>query len=141
MHQPIRVLFVCDGNADRSRIAEALLRNAGGSAFDVNSAGIDPAPVHPLAIASLREIGIEIDSARSKDLNDYIDTQFDYLITLCEQARQSCLEFPRDGHALHWQCDDPAAVEGSEEHKLEAFRAVRDAIGARLSAWVEELLG
>ena len=141
MHHPIRVLFVCDGNAERSQMAEALLRSAGGSTFDVHSAGIDPAPVHPLAIAVIREIGIDMASARSKHLNDYIDTQFDYVITLCEQAQKNCLDFPRDGHALYWQCGDPAAVEGSDAHKLEAFRVVRDAIGARGAAWIKEVRG
>jgi arsenate reductase len=136
MHHPIRVLFLCEGNADRSQMAEGLLRARGGQRFEVHSAGIDPRPLDPLAVAAMQEIGIDISQQPSKHLNDYEDMQFDYVVTLCEQVVGSCLDFARDGHTLHWYCSDPAGVTGSDVERLAAFRQARDELKAHLDAWI-----
>lgn len=139
MHHPIRVLFLCEGNADRSQMAEGLLRARGDQRFEVHSAGIDPRPLDPLAVAAMLEIGIDISQQSSKHLNDYEDMQFDYVVTLCEQVVGSCLDFARDGHTLHWSCEDPSDAPGSDADRLVAFRRAREEIRARLEEWVEAL--
>lgn len=139
MHQPIRVLFLCEGNADRSQMAEGLLRARDDQRFEVHSAGVDPRPLDPLAVAAMQEIGIEISQQSSKHLNDYEDMQFDYVVTLCEQVVGSCLDFARDGHTLHWYCSDPSYSLGSDTERLAAFRKTRDEIKEHLEAWIEVL--
>lgn len=139
MHQPIRVLFLCEGNADRSQMAEGLLRVEGGDRFEVHSAGIDPRPLDPLAVAAMQEVGIDIAGQPSKHLNDYEDMQFDYVVTLCEQVVGSCLDFARDGHSLHWQCSDPSDSPGSDADRLAAFRQAREEIKENLDAWLKTL--
>jgi len=141
MHQPIRVLFLCDGNAERSQMAEGLLRARGGVRFAVHSAGIDPRPLDPMAVTVMREVGIDIAGQRSKHLNDYEELQFDYVVTLGEKARSSYLDFARDGHALHWQCLDPAEAAGSDAERLAAFRQAREAITVHLASWLAALAG
>lgn len=139
MHHPTRVLFLCEGNADRSQMAEGLLRARGDQRFEVHSAGIDPRPLDPLAVAAMLEIGIDISQQPSKHLNDYEDMQFDYVVTLCEQVVSSCLDFARDGHTLHWHCADPSDSPGSDADRLEAFRRAREEVRTRLDEWVETL--
>ncbi len=139
MHQPIRVLFLCEGNADRSQMAEGLLQARGDQRFEVHSAGIDPRPLDPLAVAAMQEIGIDISQQPSKHLNDYEDMQFDYVVTLCEQVVGSCLDFARDGHTLHWHCADPSDSSGSDADRLTAFRKARDEIKGLLEIWIEAL--
>lgn len=139
MLQPIRVLFLCDGNADRSLMAEGLLRSCGSERFEVHSAGVAPeTPTAPtdLAVAVMQEAGVDISQQRSKCLNDYEDLQFDYVVTFCEQTKSSCLAFPRDAHNEHWQCIDPGEVQGSDADQLAAFRQARDEISARLRSWL-----
>lgn len=136
MHHPIRVLFLCDGNADRSQMAEGLLRTLGGERFEVYSAGIEPRPLAPLAVTAMQEIGIAIDQHQSNDLNDYEAMQFDYVVTLYARVESNFLDFARDGHVLHWRCFDPDEATGSEVQKLAVFRHARDEIKARLEAWV-----
>lgn len=139
MHHPIRVLFLCEGNADRSQMAEGLLRARGDQRFEVHSAGIDPRPLDPLAVAAMQEIGIDISQQPSKHLNDYEDMQFDYVVTLCEQVVGSCLDFARDGHTLHWYCSDPGDSHGSDAERLAAFCKARDEIKELLDSWIETL--
>ncbi len=139
MHQPIRVLFLCEDNADRSQMAEAFLQARGDQRFEAHSAGIEPRPLDPLAVAAMREIGIDISQQTSKHLNDYEDIQFDYVVTLCEQVVGSCLDFARDGHTLHWYCSDPSDSLGSDTERLTAFRKARDEIKEHLEAWIEVL--
>ena len=139
MHHPLRVLFLCEGNADRSQMAEGLLRAQGGERFEVHSAGIDPRPLDPLAVAAMREIGIDIAGQPSKHLNDYEEMQFDYVVTLCEQVVGSCLDFARDGHTLHWYCGDPSDAPGSDADRLAAFRQAREEIQGHLDAWMKTL--
>ena len=127
-----RVLFLCTHTSARSQMAEALLRNMGGDQFDVFSAGTERTRVQPLAIEAMREISIDISGHRSKTLDEFAGEQFDYVITVCDRANESCPVFPGTTERIHWSFDDPTAVTGTEEQKLRAFRTVRDAILQRL---------
>jgi arsenate reductase (thioredoxin) len=133
---PIRVLFVCTGNSARSLLGEALLRDRGGAGFEVHSAGTDPRGVNPLTIRVLTEAGIPSEGLRSKSVNDYLDQTFDYVITVCDNARQTCPVFPGVHESLHWGYDDPAAVEGPEAVRLAAFRRTTTAMGERINQFV-----
>ena len=127
-----RVLFLCTHNSARSQIAEGLLRNLTSEQFEVCSAGTERTRVQPLAIQAMREIGIDISGHRSKTLDEFAGEQFDYVITVCDRANESCPIFPGTTERIHWSFDDPTAATGSEEQKLRAFRTVRDAIQQRL---------
>lgn len=132
---PIRVLFLCTHNSARSQMAEALLRHTSGERFDVYSAGTEATRVHPMAIRAMDECGIDISDARSKTLDEYVGQQFDYIITVCDRANESCPIFPGDPERIHWSFRDPSAVKGSEEERLRAFQKVRDEILSRLHIW------
>ena len=119
---PIRVLFVCTGNSARSQIAEALLGRVGGNDFAVFSAGTEPKGVNPYTIRVLDEEGIDWSNARSKSVQEFLDRPFDYVITVCDNARQTCPVFPGSHQGLHWDLEDPAEVEGPDDRKLAAFR-------------------
>lgn len=135
----IRVLFLCTGNSARSQMAEAFLRHHGGDRFEAHSAGLEPKGIHPLTRRVLEEIGLDISQQYSKGLDIYLGKQhFGYLITVCSNAEERCPVFPGVAVRLHWPCDDPAAFQGTEEEKLAEFRRVRDQIGARIRAWVEQ---
>ena len=134
---PIRVLFVCTGNSARSQIAEALLRDFGGADFEVFSAGTEPKGINPYTVRVLGEIGIDWSGAQSKSVTEFLGQPFDYVITVCDRARQTCPVFPGEHNALHWGLDDPAEVEGSDEQKLEAFRRTRTEVATRLRPFVE----
>ena len=132
-----RVLILCTGNSARSQMAEGLLRHLGGEKFEVFSAGTRPRVVRPEAIAALKERGIDISNHRSKSVDEFVDQPFDYVITVCDNAKESCPVFPTKTTQIHWSFDDPAAVKGDEEMRLKEFRRVRDEIEARLSEFVE----
>ena len=121
---PIRVLFVCTGNSARSVMAEALLRHHGGKGFEVHSAGTEPKGVNPLTLRILAEAGIDASFARSKSVNEFLGQSFDYVVTVCDQARQTCPVCPGVHASLHWGYEDPAAAEGTEEERLAVFRKV-----------------
>jgi arsenate reductase (thioredoxin) len=121
---PIRVLFVCTGNSARSVMAEALLRHHGGERFEVHSAGTEPKGVNPLTLRVLGEAGIDASFARSKSVTEFLGQSFDYVVTVCDQARQTCPVFPGVHESLHWGYEDPAAAEGTEEERLTVFRSV-----------------
>jgi arsenate reductase len=120
----IRVLFVCTGNSARSVMAEALLRHHGGDRFEVHSAGTEPKGVNPLTLRVLAEAGIDASFARSKSVTEFLGQSFDYVVTVCDQARQTCPVFPGVHESLHWGYEDPAAAEGTEEQRLAVFRKV-----------------
>jgi arsenate reductase len=123
------VLILCTGNSCRSHLAEGILRAAAGDAIRVASAGSKPAGyVHPLAIAAMREIGIDISSHRSKHLSEFLDQSVETVITVCGNADQVCPMFPGQVNRHHWGFDDPAHATGTEEEKLAVFRRVRDEI-------------
>lgn len=121
-----RVLILCTGNSARSQMAEGLLRHEAADRFDVFSAGTRPAQVRPEAIAVMRELGIDISGHRSKSVNEFAGQPFDYVLTVCDNARESCPVFPGAAVRIHRSFEDPAAVEGSEDERLTAFRRVRD---------------
>jgi arsenate reductase len=129
---PIRVLFVCTGNSARSIMAEALLRTHGGDRFEVHSAGTEPRGVNPLTLRVLGEAGIDASWARSKSVNEFLDERFDYVITVCDQARQVCPVFPGVHESLHWGYEDPAEATGTEEERLAVFRRVFTQMGERV---------
>ncbi len=127
-----RVLILCTGNSARSQMAEGLLRHLAGDRFIVASAGTEQTRVHPLAIDAMREVGIDLRSHTSKTLDAFTGEHFDFVITVCDRANESCPIFPGATQRIHWSFDDPSAATGTEEEKLRAFRVVRDAIEQRL---------
>jgi arsenate reductase len=133
---PIRVLVVCTGNSARSVIAEALIRRHGGDEFDVHSAGTEPKGINPLTERVLDEAGLDHSWARSKSVSEYLGQRFDYVITVCDEARQACPVFPGVHESLHWGYEDPAAVEGTEEERLAAFRSTLTMMATRIQAFV-----
>lgn len=122
--EPIRVLFVCTGNSARSVMAEALLRHHGGDRFEVFSAGTEPKGINPLTLRILAEAGIDASFARSKSVTEFLGQSFDYVVTVCDQARQSCPVFPGVHESLHWGYEDPAAAEGTDDERMAVFRKV-----------------
>jgi arsenate reductase len=131
-----RVLILCTGNSARSQMAEGLLRHDAGDRFEVESAGTKPSSVRPEAIAVMRELGIDISAHRSKSVDEFTGQRFDYVITVCDNARDTCPVFPSAGRALRHSFEDPAAVTGSEEERLTSFRRVRD----QLRPWLAKVL-
>jgi arsenate reductase (thioredoxin) len=130
--RPIRVLFVCTGNSARSIMAEALLRRHGGDGFEVHSAGTEPRGVNPLTLRVLADAGIDASWARSKSVAEFRDQTFDYVVTVCDQARQVCPVFPGVHETLHWGYEDPAEATGTEEERLVVFRRVFVSLGERV---------
>jgi len=131
-----RVLFLCTGNSARSQMAEGLLRHMAGDRFEVASAGVSATKLRPEATEVMREIGIDISQQRSKAVDDFVDREFDYVITVCDNANEQCPVFPGTTNRIHWSFDDPAAVEGDELARLAVFRRVRDEILHRLQLFV-----
>jgi len=123
-----RVLILCTGNSARSQMAEGLLGHDAGDRFEVESAGTKPSSVRPEAIQVMREIGIDISGHRSKSVDEFAGHTFDYVLTVCDHAQESCPIYPGHSNRLHQNFQDPAAVEGSDEQRLTAFRKVRDEI-------------
>jgi arsenate reductase len=133
---PIRVLVVCTGNSARSILGEALLRHLGGDRIEAHSAGTHPSVVNPLAIQVLAEAGISTDGLRSKSVNDYLGQRFDYVITVCDDARDACPVFPGVHESMHWGFPDPAKAEGTEAQRLAAFRSVLTGLGQRIHTFL-----
>ena len=121
-----RVLILCTGNSARSQMAEGLLRHDAGERFEVESAGTKPGQVRPEAIAAMKELGIDISGHRSKSVDEFAGRNFDYVLTVCDNAKESCPIFPSQAKRLHRNFEDPAAVRGSENERLAVFRRVRD---------------
>jgi len=127
-----RVLILCTGNSARSQMAEGLLRHDSGERFTVESAGTKPSTVRPEAIAVMKEVGIDISSHRSKHVGELAGQDFDYVLTVCDNAKESCPVFFGKAVRLHQNFNDPGAVEGTDEKRLGAFRKVRDELRAYL---------
>jgi len=128
-----RVLFLCTGNSCRSQMAGGLLRDFAGGEFEAESAGTNPAPINPLAIRVMAEIAIDISAQRSKPVEEMMGERFDYVITVCDRAREACPVLPGAARQLHWNFEDPAEAVGSEDERLSVFRRVRDQIAAQIS--------
>ena len=137
MSDRTRVLILCTGNSARSQMAEGLLRHDGGAAFAVESAGLEPSFVRAEAIEAMREIGIDISGHRSKSIDEFVAEPFDYVITVCDNAKQNCPIFPAATSRIHWSIEDPAAVDSAEQTRLAAFRAARDDLRKRLQKFIE----
>ena len=127
-----RVLFLCTHNSARSQIAEGLLRSLGGNRFEVFSAGTEATRVRPLAARAMHELGIDISGQESKTLDRYLDQPFDKVITVCDQANESCPVFFGARERLHWSFPDPSQATGTEEEQLATYRQVRDDIRRRI---------
>jgi len=138
MKKPVRVLILCTGNSARSQMAEALLREMGGDRFEVASAGVAPSFVRPEAIAVMREVDIDISGHKSKSADEFTNQEFDYVITVCDNANEQCPVFPGNTRRIHWSFDDPATVKGDEEQRLAVFRRVRDEIRQRLQLFLRD---
>ena len=130
------VLVLCTGNSARSQMAEGLLRSLGRDWFEVRSAGTRPSIVRPEAIAVMLELGIDISSHRSKHVREFDGQHFYSVITVCDNANESCPLFPGDTKRIHWSVPDPAVIEGSETERLAAFRRVRDALTESLRGFI-----
>lgn len=136
------ILFLCTGNSARSQMAEGLMRQYSGERFEVYSAGLEPKGINPYAIKAMDEIGIDIRGQRSKGLKEYMGRMFfHYLITLCGHADTNCPQalWAQGGVKMHWPFEDPAAVEGTNEAKLAAFRETRNLLEVKLKSWMTEL--
>jgi thioredoxin type arsenate reductase len=133
---PLRVLFLCTGNSARSQMAEAILEQIGGPAFAVESAGTEPKGINPFTLRILGDEGIDWSAATSKSVAQFRDRPFDYVITVCDRARQSCPVFPGADQSLHWDVADPAEVEGSDDDKAAAFRATYADLRGRIEGFV-----
>ena len=129
---PVRVLFLCTHNSARSQMAEALLRQLGSTAVEVFSAGTEVSTVHPLAIAAMAGLGIDISGQRSKHLDEFRGQSFDAIITVCDRVREECPVFPGDPEQIHWSFADPAAVTGDLETRQQAFALTARQLGMRV---------
>jgi arsenate reductase len=133
-----RILVLCTGNSARSQMAEGLLRHDAGHLFEVESAGTRPSSVRPEAIAALGELGIDISGHRSKHVDEFAGQNFDVVFTVCDNAREICPVFPGGTRMIHHSFPDPAAVQGTGEERLAAFREVRDQIRSYLQELINE---
>jgi len=127
-----RFLFVCTHNSARSQMAEGFLRHIGAGDVEAVSAGTEPGELHPLAVEVMAEEGIDISGQRAKSVDGFVQQQFDYVITVCDDANEACPFFPNAANRLHWSFPDPSAAGGTREEKLAVFRTVRDAIRGRM---------
>jgi arsenate reductase len=132
----VRVIFVCTGNSARSQMAEALLRRDGGSRFEVVSGGVDPRPVHPMAIRAMAKVGIDISEATSKPVGKFLGQPFNYVITVCDRARASCPVFPGGSETLHWGVEDPADATGTDEARQTAFDQALKELAVRIHTFL-----
>lgn len=133
-----KILVLCTGNSARSQMGEGLFRSEGSGDFEVFSAGTKPSFVRPEAIAAMKEIGIDIAGQRSKSVDEFSGQSIDYVVTVCDNARDNCPVFPAGTERIHWSFEDPAAVHGSEQERLAAFRRIRDQIHERVKVFFRD---
>jgi arsenate reductase len=132
-----RALFLCTGNSCRSQMAEAFLREIAGEEFEVISAGTNPTRIDPMAVRVMAEVAIDTTGQYSKSVDEMTEKQFDYVITVCDRAREACPVFP-GVNQLHWSFEDPAEARGTDDERLVVFRRVRDEIAARVSDFTQK---
>ncbi|HTH37484.1 MAG TPA: arsenate reductase ArsC [Pyrinomonadaceae bacterium] len=136
------ILILCTGNSARSQMAEGLLKQICGDRFDVNSAGTRPIGVSPEAVEVLSEVGIDISKNESKSVDSFAEREFEYVLTVCDNARENCPYFPAKTKMVHHGFEDPWFAEGGHDERLAAFRRVRDQIDAYLrDDFVKNVLG
>ena len=133
-----KVLFLCTHNSARSQMVEGLLRHLAGDRFEVMSAGTEATYVRPVAVRAMQELAIDISGQESKTLDRYLGEHFDYVVSVCDEANETCPVFPGAKRRLHWSFEDPSQATGDEEERLEVFRMVRDEIKERIEG---ELVG
>ena len=138
MTERIKVIFLCTGNSARSQMAEGLARHLSKGRVDAYSAGLEPKGLHPLAVAAMDEIGIDIRSQKSKDIDPKLFSGVDLIITLCGDAEARCPVSPPHIRREHWPLEDPARAVGSEEERREAFRKTRDRLREQIIDLLEE---
>ena len=131
-----RVLFLCVHNSARSQMAEGLLRARAGDRFEAFSAGNEATEVRPLAIAAMAEIGIDISGQHSKTTADLGGQRFDYVITVCDDAKEACPYYANAAHQIHWGFDDPAEAEGTDVERLVVFERVMGEIAHRIRTFI-----
>ena len=134
-----RILLLCTGNSARSQMAEGLLRRQVGNRYEVFSAGTKPTSVRPEAIEVMREIGIDISGHRSKSVEEFAGQEFAFVITVCDNAKESCPVFPGRTQRVHWSFEDPAAAQGPTDQRLTAFRRIRNQLRERIEKLAGEL--
>ncbi|HXZ23801.1 MAG TPA: arsenate reductase ArsC [Methanomassiliicoccales archaeon] len=132
-----KVLFICSFNSTRSQMAEGFLNSYYGDRYQAFSAGVKPGKIHPLAVDVMAEIGIDISKQRSKGIEDVLDEYFDVVVTVCDCAREECPIYPGGTELWHHGFEDPSAIDGTPEERVDAFRRVRDEI----STWIKERFG
>ena len=130
------VLFLCTGNSCRSQMAEGLLRGLAGDRFAVASAGTKPVGLNPLSVQTMAELGFDIAGHASKHVDSLAEREFTHVVTVCDNARETCPTFPAGPKSLHWSFDDPAEAQGDEQERMAVFRRVRDEIAARVREFV-----
>ncbi|MFN2513941.1 MAG: arsenate reductase ArsC [Pyrinomonadaceae bacterium] len=129
MSNPKRVLILCTGNSARSQMAEGLMRYEAGERFEVESAGVTPSSVRAEAVEAMKEIGIDISTHRSKSVDEFVGQDFDYIITVCDNAKETCPVFPGKAKRIHKNFEDPPpASVGDHNSRMAVFRKVRDEI-------------
>ncbi|MEI9476647.1 MAG: arsenate reductase ArsC [Deltaproteobacteria bacterium] len=137
MAEAKKILFICTGNSIRSQMAEGFMKALGGEDWNVQSAGVLPSYVHPLAVRVMMEIGIDISDQKSKSVDKFVNEAFDIIITLCDNAAASCPTFPGQGKRLHWPIEDPVGAMGSTEERLVLFRKARDQIKKKIEDFLK----
>lgn len=130
--RPLRVLFLCTHNSARSQMAEALLRHMGKGRIEVFSGGTEPSDIHPLALQTMAAKGIDMRGQRSKPMSEFFDQSFDYIVTVCDRARESCPTFPGDPERIHWSFPDPTQ-EPTQVARERAFEEVARQLTSRIS--------
>ena len=133
-----KVLFLCTGNSCRSQMAEGWLRHLAGNQFDVVSAGTHPVGLNPYAVEVMKEVGVDISTHVSERVDPYLGQPFDYVITVCDRAQETCPIFPSASSMLHWSFEDPAKAKGTYDQQLTIFRKIRDEIAHRIRRFVTD---
>jgi len=137
-----KVLFVCVHNSARSQMAEALLKHMAGGRFDVESAGLEPGKLNPLAIEVMKEVGIDISQNKTKSVFDFYKQgkEYDYVITVCDESQSgACPVFPGRGERLHWGFPDPSSFMGTHDERLTKTKEVRNQIKAKIEDWLKTI--
>ena len=137
MSKKKKVLFICTGNACRSQIAHGLLRDMAGDRFEVFSAGSHPSRLHPMSVAVMEEVGVDISYHTSDFVDDYLDKGIDIAITVCDNANQSCPTFPGKAERIHWSIDDPFKGWNFDTSQMDSFRETRREIKEKLETFLE----
>ena len=132
-----RVLFLCTGNSARSQMAEGWLRHLAGDRYDVFSAGTQPVGLNPGSIEAMKAVGIDIAGHRSKHASEFLSQPFDYVVTVCDRAKETCPTWSGAKRLLHWRFDDPAAIQDDDARRRE-FARIRDEIAARIQRFLHE---